>query len=457
MGMQPASELGRRARYHALHSPPAELTQHLARNRQLSVLALQVLTLMLLAWGGFPPVRLAIHAGVCLFYVVACRSPSFPIAERTKMRLLAWSLLSYGAWLVNTGGLMSPLLPLGLGMILPALMIFDTRVLRFLFAGGALLLLVAATLASASWPGTPSPPLAPVGSRPSVAYLAIMAGSIVVTVINVANFWAVVTSAYAKVAVELGTRREELCTMGEDRVRELEGAAAKLAHDMKNPLASIKALSAHLVHCPTLDPRTVQRLEVVSTEADHLEAIVDSFLSLSRGLCELQVGRVRPHQVASELKLLLDERAAQAGVVLEVTGDTAVEVSADARKLQRALFYLTMNAIQASMTGKVVTIDVGRATATDGVVMRVIDRGEGMCRFKLERLQKPPYSTRQGGSGLGVAVARALIDQHGGHLTFESVAGGGTTVTVELPGRPPQGPAALRLPSDISYEPIHSD
>lgn len=453
--MQPASELGRRARYHALHSPPVELAQRLARNRHLAVLMLQTLTLALLALGGFPAGRLGIHAGICVFYAVVCRSPSFPIAERTKMRLLVWSLLSYGAWLVNTGGLTSPLLPLGLGMILPALMIFDTRSLRFIFAAGALLLLLAATLVSASPLGTLLPPLALVGSRPSIEYLTIMAGSIVVTVINVANFWAVVSSAYAKVAVELGTRREELCMMGEDRVRELEGAAAKLAHEMKNPLASIKALSAHLAHCPTLDSRTVERLEVVSTEADHLEAIVDGFLSLSRGLGELQVERLQPYAAASELKLLLDERAAQADVVLEVTGDAGVEVMADARKLQRVLFYLTMNAIQASGVGKTVTIDV--RAATDGVLIRVIDRGEGMCRVKLERLQKPPYSTRKGGAGLGVAVARVLVDQHGGHLTFESAPRSGTTVTVALPSRPPQTAVTLGLSAEVAHRPTPLD
>jgi signal transduction histidine kinase len=431
------------------------MAQCLAKTRRSLVILLQLATLALLAWRGFPAARLATHAAVCVFYLVACRSPSFPIAERTKMRLLVCSLLSYGAWIVNTGGLMSPISPLGLGVILPALLFFDTGRQKTFFAAGAATLLSGIALASALPLGRLVPPLAPVAGRPSAEYLVIVAGSIVVTVVNISGFWAMVTAAYAKVAGELGNRREELCSMGEDRVRELEGAAANLAHEMKNPLASIKALSLHLARCSTLDPRTVKRLEVVSTEADRLESIVDSFISLSHGLGELHLGPMRPHAVAMELKLLLDERAAQAGVLIEVTGRPDFEVLADARKLQRALFYLVMNAVQASASGQTVTIDIGPAVSPGALAIKIIDRGQGMCRAVLERLQRPPYSTRKGGTGLGVAVARALVNQHGGLLKYESVPGQGTTVTVELPHRPPASALTLRALPKSFAEPSH--
>jgi signal transduction histidine kinase len=429
------------------------MAQCLAKTRRSLVIVLQLLVLVLLAWRGFPATRLAVHAGVCLFYLVACRPPPFPIAERSKMRLLVCSLLSYGAWMVNTGGLMSPIVPLGLGVILSALLFFDTGRQKVFFVAGAATLLAGIALVSTLPFGRLLPPLAPIAGRPSAEYVAIVVGSIAVTVVNISGFWAMVTAAYAKVAVELGDRREELCSMGEDRVRELEGAAASLAHEMKNPLASIKALSAHLARCPTLDPRTVKRLEVVSTEADRLESIVDSFISLSHGLGELHLAPVRPHAVALALKLLLDERAAQAGVTIEVTARSDFEVLADARKLHRALFYLTMNAVQASPSGQTVTIDLGPAAAPGSWGIKVIDRGTGMCHAVLERLQKPPYSTRKGGTGLGVAVARALVKQHGGQLTYASVPGQGTTVTLELPRQPPACAVALHALPDTFTDP----
>ena len=65
--------------------------------------------------------------------------------------------------------------------------------------------------------------------------------------------------------------------------------------------------------------------------------------------------------------------------------------------------------------------------------MRVIDHGEGMAPEVLERIRKPYFTTREGGTGLGVAVARGLVEQHGGRLSYESVRGKGTTVSIELP------------------------
>jgi two-component system, NtrC family, sensor histidine kinase HydH len=445
-----ASEVHRRARYHAMRVGPSELAQGLARTRRFAVLLFQVAALALLALRGFSGQRLLVHAAICAVYLVACRYPAPPITVRRKVRMLVSSLICYGGWLANTGGLSSPLLPLGLGMISPALLLFETSRQKAMFGAGALGVLVAVAALS-WWPaGALPPPLAPWGGHASPEYLIIVVGAILVTASQVSGFWARMADAYDKVALELGTRREELCSLGEDRTRELEGAAAHLAHEMKNPLASIKCLSAHLARGCSLDARTVERLEVVSSEADRLESIVDGFLSLSRGLGELSVGPTRPYEVALELKLLLELRAREAGVVVEVTGRPELEVEADGPKIHRALFYLVMNAVQASKAGQTVTVEVGGAAGTAQV--KVIDRGEGMTGEVLERLKRPPFSGRKGGAGLGVAVARTLIEQHGGRLLYDSAPGCGTTATVELPQRPPAHaapklvPEALRAP-----------
>jgi signal transduction histidine kinase len=465
--MQPApSEVRRRARYHALRGGSSvQVAQGVARTRRFLVLLFQVATLGLLAWRGFPALRVAAHAAICLVYVAICRYPTPPVTERVKIRILIGGLICYGAWLVNTGGLSSPLIPLGLGMLLPAMLIFDTPRQQLLFAAGAVAILLTVGLLSL-WPvGALVAPLAPRGGCASPEFVVLVAGSILVTASQVATFWGYVASAYDKVAVELGARREELCSVGEDRTRELEGAAAHLAHEMKNPLASIKCLSAHLARRSSLDAKTVERLEVVSTEADRLESIVDGFLSLSRGLGDLSVQRARPYEIALGVKSLLDVRANAAGVTLELLGRPDLEGEVDAKKIQRALFCLLMNAVQASAAGQTVTVEVKPAPAPCGpgtgaganMEIRVVDRGAGMTREVLERLKRPPFTTRKDGAGLGVAVARTLIEQHGGRLEFQSVPGKGTTAIVALPPRPParEGmpklvPDALRAGSGVS-------
>jgi signal transduction histidine kinase len=428
-----ASDVRRRARYHLIQGAAPGMAHGMAVTRRYLVLFFQAATIALLAVRGFPTGRLVFHGLVGLFYGLACFWPGPPVTERRKVRMLGAGLLAWGAWLANTGGLCSPLLPLGFGMLPPALVILDTSRQRRLFIIGALALLT--VVGALSWWRVASllPPLAPRGGHVAPEYLVLVAGSLVVTAIGVAGFWGHMTAAYEKVAMELGVRREELCSFGEHATLELEGAAAHLAHEMKNPLASIKCLSAHLARGCSLDGRIVERLEVVTAEADRLEAIVDGFRSMSRGLGELSPEPIRPKELANELRLLLEARAAEAGVTLEVIGRADLEILADSRKLHRALFYLTMNAVQASAAGQTVTIHVAAPSPAGLSQIKIIDRGEGMSDETLERLKRPPFVSRKGGAGLGVAVARALIEQHGGRLEYQSAPGIGTTAIIELP------------------------
>jgi signal transduction histidine kinase len=430
-----ASEARRRAVHLALVGGPlAELAGGRALVSRSLWLLFQVATLVLLAVRGFPEVRLLVHAGLCLFYVLGAWPTRAAAATiTTKLRMLTVGLLACGGWIANTGGIASPLMPIGLGLVAKALVILHGRRQKACFGGAALALLLALALLSRTSVGALVPPLAAPGGQVTPEYLLIAAGAVLTTAFLVSHSWARMIAAYDRVAVELGARREELCCESEQQTRELEGAAARLAHEIKNPLASIKCLSTHLAR-GTPDAKTAERLAVVSAEADRLEAIVDRFFDVSQGLGELDLAPTRPHTLANELLLLLESRANQARIALEVTGDVEVELHADAKKLRRVLFYLVVNALQASSPGQTVTIAIGAPT-DDEVDIKIIDRGEGMTREVLERVKRPYFTTRVAGVGLGIAVARALIEQHGGRLGYDSVPGRGTTVTVALPRR----------------------
>jgi signal transduction histidine kinase len=202
---------------------------------------------------------------------------------------------------------------------------------------------------------------------------------------------------------------------------------------VKNPLAAIKGLSAHMASQAT-DPKMAERLSIVASEADRLREIVDGFLSFSRGLDELTVAKTKPFELARELSLLLETRAADAQLSLEVTGSPDAALNADVRKLRQVLLNLVLNAMQASPPGETVTIDVGEKCGADGFLrLRVVDHGAGMTPEVLERIRKPYFTTREGGTGLGVAVARGLVEQHGGRISYESAPGKGTTVAIDLP------------------------
>jgi hypothetical protein len=184
---------------------------------------------------------------------------------------------------------------------------------------------------------------------------------------------------------------------------------------VKNPLAAIKGLSAHMASQAT-DPKMAERLSIVAAEADRLRGIVDGFLSFSRGLDELSVSKAKPYELARELSLLLETRAADAQLTLEVTGSVDAALNADVRKLRQVLLNLVLNAMQASPPGETVTMHVGEKCDADGFLrIQVRDHGAGMSPEVLERIRKPYFTTKEGGTGLGVAVARGLVRELSRH------------------------------------------
>ena len=200
----------------------------------------------------------------------------------------------------------------------------------------------------------------------------------------------------------------------------------------EEPARRHQGLSTHVARNST-DEKVSERLTIVASEAERLQEIVEGFLSFSRGLDDLTVGPTKPYDIARELSLLLETRAADAGVTLEVRGSRELTLNADDKKLRQALLNLVLNAMQASTRGTTVTLEVAKSCSDGAAVIRVMDRGAGMAPEILDRIPKPYYTTKEGGSGLGIAVARGIIEQHGGSLRFESTPGRGTTATVHLP------------------------
>ena len=385
---------------------------------------------------------------------------SVALYPRREIRASAWPFfwhaVHYFIGLSITGALMSPLTPMGLPMVASAAVILESRRSRWIVVGTFLagFALLAYVSRFCAWGCLPKP-LAGEAHEASLDYQVVAATTLAFTVVSLVRIGTFVTDAYTQIALELAARREELFEESEDYARSLEGVAARLAHEVKNPLAAIKGLSTHVAR-NTDDAKTAERLAIVAQEADRLQGIVDGFLGFTRGLDDLRPAPVRAYEIARELLLLLETRAGDMGVTLEVMGDERAEVVADARKIRQALLNVVLNALQASPRGGKVTLAVARS-GPETVRIRVVDRGAGMTRQILERIRKPYFTTRSGGSGLGVAIARALVEQHDGRMLIESEPGKGTTVTIELPTAGPAAVAKLpgvgRAPKEESSPP----
>lgn len=411
-----------------------EMGRSAARWRLTWLLPFYVFVFALLAVRGESASR-AIIQSICIV-IIGSLFVARILYENVVLKVASFivGLCTYFVLLSTTGGLASPLLVTGaLMMTAAAITLREPQWLRSvvfaIFLGGY----VALALISQLPIGQLSAPLVPIGMWPSPEYVSITLVASFFTMVGVYRMGCSMTYGYERAAFELAERREELCSENEDRSRALESMAARLAHEVKNPLAAIKGLSTHMARNAT-DAKTAERLAIVAAEADRLQSVVEGFLSFSRGLEDLNPAPTRLHEVARELCVLLETRAQDAGVSLAVGGDEGTSVDADARKLRQALLNLVLNAIQASPRGSTVSIKV-TASACGGARIAVQDDGVGMTPEVIERIRKPYFTTKEGGTGLGVAVARGVIDQHGGQIEYKSISGKGTTVTVRLPAR----------------------
>lgn len=218
-----------------------------------------------------------------------------------------------------------------------------------------------------------------------------------------------------------------------ERLAALGQLTAGLAHELRNPLGTIKA-SAQMITKPSTLNRPQIMAEMagyIESEVDRMNGLVASFLDFAR---PLQV-----HPRVSDLNLVLDdilrsqgELALSRGVTLATERATAADAfSFDPDLLKLALGNLVQNAIQASSAGETVTLRA--LPGEESMLISVEDQGEGIPPQNLESIFNPFFTTKSNGVGLGLAIVSKIVDEHGGKLQVKSQPGEGTTFEMTLP------------------------
>jgi signal transduction histidine kinase len=336
---------------------------------------------------------------------------------------------STAAWLMGvasqfvivglSGGFRSPFLVGTLGPL-------SSMLVRFGWARETKMAMSVVGLGAAALIVLPAPWLGPQVSAPWFARLAAL--TLFAVLFLHSSYLIAMTHALNESHGRTDRVRERMAQDALARAKELEQLSAQLSHELKNPLGAIKAL-VQLSRRDACDEASRERLEVAENEVERMNGILQEYLSFSRPLDRLRRERLLLGALADEVLELLDAQASGAGIALHRSGDA--EVEADSRRLREALFNLVANAIDATGPGGRVEVQIGRREGA--VEVRVRDSGRGMPREVLDRVGTPFFTTREQGTGLGVAMARAAFAQHGGSLQYSSEEGHGTTVTAILP------------------------
>ena len=216
----------------------------------------------------------------------------------------------------------------------------------------------------------------------------------------------------------------------EDRLRALGRLAAGLAHEIRNPLNSIRLTVQLLEH--RLNSNSIRRedLQTVRSEVDRLSTLLNDLLDLQR--TRQPHPQVQPVSPVIEHCVSLMEKQAEmqnTRVCLEVR-DKELRACFDSQQLTQAMVNLLLNALEASSEGG--TVNITAFEKNGAVAVQVRDEGPGLDAEQLEHLFEPFYTTKPGGTGLGLAVSRELMRGQGGDLMYMASEQGASFV-VQLP------------------------
>jgi signal transduction histidine kinase len=401
----------------------------------------QITVIGLFIHAGYPSWRIGTVAALYVMFALAHKLIIRPVREAGRveaafiyMGVVAQLFVVGSAALA--GGIFSPFLPaLVLPSIVSLLFFGPYPVARWTaLANGLMILGMAVLPRSVVGPSLPAEHytiIAVIGMIWNLFMLHLMVGKL--------------TALSNRAGDSMAFLREERVTEAIAQLRRLQSVGAKVAHELKNPLASIKGLCQLVARTPESE-RTQERLAVVASEISRMETILHEYLSFSRPLEDLKAETLDLNALARDVLDVLAGRADQAGVTLELEGASS-PVQGDPRRLKEALINLGSNAIEATPTGGRVVLRV--RTTTAGVTLEVRDTGRGISAEDLERLGTSFFTTRPNGTGLGVVLAQGVITQHGGTLEYKSTVGHGTTATIHFPapGATPASPATVAEPA----------
>ena len=218
-----------------------------------------------------------------------------------------------------------------------------------------------------------------------------------------------------------------------ERLSALGQLSAGLAHEIRNPLASIEGAANVLQHETQSEERRREFLDIIQKESRRLNRLLTSFLDFAKPR-HPDLRRVEVHDLFDSVILLARHAGDTHRLQLKKEIQPGLStVECDPEQLKQVLLNLVMNAIQAMPRGGNIVLAAQQDETTGTIEVR--DQGCGMSDDDLDRMFDPFFTTKERGSGLGLSVAHQIVSQHKGTLTVARNSSEGTTIRISLPLR----------------------
>ncbi|MBI2889185.1 MAG: PAS domain S-box protein [Nitrospirae bacterium] len=230
-------------------------------------------------------------------------------------------------------------------------------------------------------------------------------------------------------------KRAQSALVAQERFAALGELALGVAHEVNNPLQGFKGrlqlMADDLRECLGAEHMVLKDIRLLDEQVDRIARIVQGLLTFARPSTAKRAAADLKQVIATVAELAASPVRA-AGLTLDIQTDAALPtVQIDVQQVQQVILNLLQNAIQATPKGGRIS---ARTLAQDGwAVIEVSDTGCGIPATELNKIFEPFYTTKEKGTGLGLALSRSIVIQHGGRLDAESALGKGSTFRVRIP------------------------
>jgi len=258
--------------------------------------------------------------------------------------------------------------------------------------------------------------------QPAVIQLALVI--IMVTILGILGVFQYRTLKKYLALQETNSRNQRLAAIGT--------VSAGVAHEIKNPLAAIKGFSQLLAEGKSGPEEESEYIRTILKESNRLQSFLGQLLNYTRSR-KLEIGEFDIGALVGETVSLVQERAAASRVLIECSFVPGQTVRADSEALKQVFLNLFLNGIQAMPDGG--TLYISGSRRKDEFVIEVRDTGPGLPRGGEEDIFQPFYTSKNKGVGLGLAISRQIMEEHGGNLKAVNLDGKGASFIITLPGK----------------------
>ena len=218
-----------------------------------------------------------------------------------------------------------------------------------------------------------------------------------------------------------------------ERLAGIGRLAANIAHEIRNPLASISGSVEVLRRLPGADQETRNLVDIAVREVDRVNALISSLLDYARPRSE-ERQRLDLGELVCDIAKIFEQERRMKDVQLQVHAQPGVLIDAASGQLHQVLWNLLRNAVEAMPDGGTIYLGAGlKPTPPVEAILMVRDTGVGISAEDLDHIFEPFFSRKPDGTGLGLATTARIVEDHRGHIDVKSAPGRGTTFTIHLP------------------------